>query len=139
MFVCWSRNKLLAVSCLRDCKRGEQLFEDYGDNTDRIYLQYHGFVADKNPFRCITVSPPAATDMGSSTTKQFLQTLPFKQTPTACIDSSGASLRSPRTDIAWCLNLSELGQLGQPMEVYFAAMALSAEEVTVLNYTLRRC
>lgn len=24
---------------------GTQLLEDYGDNTDEVYVQYHGFVA----------------------------------------------------------------------------------------------
>eukprot|EP01040_Poterioochromonas_malhamensis_P003213 gene3213-3425_t len=33
---------------------GEQLFEDYGDNTNQIYLTYHGFVPHfLNPFHCV--------------------------------------------------------------------------------------
>jgi hypothetical protein len=28
----------------RDEISGNQLFEDYGDNEDKVYLQYHGFI-----------------------------------------------------------------------------------------------
>ena len=34
----------------RQALPGEQLFEDYGDNTDQIYAQYHGFVAEVESF-----------------------------------------------------------------------------------------
>jgi len=36
---------------------GQQLLEDYGDNMDKIYIQYHGFVPDSNPFRCVYLNP----------------------------------------------------------------------------------
>jgi hypothetical protein len=36
---------------------GKQLFEDYGDNTNEIYFQYHGFVPSVvNPFHCVSFS-----------------------------------------------------------------------------------
>jgi len=36
----------------RFAPNGEQLFEDYGDNSNEIYMMYHGFVAQNNPFSC---------------------------------------------------------------------------------------
>ena len=37
----------------RPTKMGEQMFETYGDNTNFIYLMYHGFVPDVNPYECV--------------------------------------------------------------------------------------
>ena len=45
-----------AVSIFADrpTEQGRQLFEDYGDNTNEIYLQYHGFIPHQlNPFHCV--------------------------------------------------------------------------------------
>jgi len=39
----------------RNAVKGTQLFEDYGDNTDDLYLKYHGFVAIGNPFTCVKI------------------------------------------------------------------------------------
>ncbi len=36
----------------RKSDRGEQLLEDYGDNSNDVYMTYHGFVPDKNQFAC---------------------------------------------------------------------------------------
>ena len=37
---------------------GGQLFEDYGDNGNRLYVQHHGFVATDNPFDCVELKMP---------------------------------------------------------------------------------
>ena len=37
---------------------GQQRFEDYGDNSNAIYLTAHGFVPEVNPFECVQVSVP---------------------------------------------------------------------------------
>lgn len=39
----------------------QQVFEDYGDNSDEIYFKYHGFVPDENPFRCVTLNFDGST------------------------------------------------------------------------------
>lgn len=39
----------------RDVPKGSQVFEDYGDNNDDLYLKYHGFVANNNPFTCVNL------------------------------------------------------------------------------------
>jgi histone-lysine N-methyltransferase SETD3 len=50
--------KTFDISADRDCKAGDQLFEDYGDNDNYLYLQYHGFVPYENPFNCVNVPMP---------------------------------------------------------------------------------
>ena len=47
----------------RQAMPGQQLYEDYGDNSDQIYAQYHGFVAEANPFRCVRLALPGPGDM----------------------------------------------------------------------------
>lgn len=37
---------------------GTPIFEDYGDNSNHVYLQHHGFVPDVNPFDCVRVAIP---------------------------------------------------------------------------------
>lgn len=80
----------LEVLADRDCQAGQQLFEDYGDNSDKIYLQYHGFVPENNPFRCIplsTISPfhPSISEKK----KQLLNSLQLKKPITRCVDQTG--------------------------------------------------
>ncbi len=53
----------LVVLADRDHKQGQEIYEDYGDNDDSIYLQYHGFVADKNPFRCLPINIHASNEL----------------------------------------------------------------------------
>lgn len=43
----------------RDAAAGSQLFEDYGDNDNTLYLSHHGFVAEDNPFDCVELRLPA--------------------------------------------------------------------------------
>ncbi|KDO32531.1 hypothetical protein SPRG_03006 [Saprolegnia parasitica CBS 223.65] len=38
-----------------------QLFEDYGDSPNHIYLVHHGFLMDANPFDCVHVELPLST------------------------------------------------------------------------------
>lgn len=39
----------------RAAAAGQQLFEDYGDNDNTIYVLYHGFAPLNNPFSCVQV------------------------------------------------------------------------------------
>ena len=41
---------------------GNQVFEDYGDNPNSLYLEAHGFVPYSNPFNCEKLPNPAVTD-----------------------------------------------------------------------------
>ena len=42
----------------RDGAAGRQLMEDYGDNSNELYINHHGMVVDKNPFDCVNVQLP---------------------------------------------------------------------------------
>ena len=42
----------------RACNGGKQLVEDYGDNTNTLYINHHGFVVEENPFDCVEVIMP---------------------------------------------------------------------------------
>jgi hypothetical protein len=80
----------LQVTADRQCKEGEQLFEDYGDNEDSIYLQYHGFVADENPFRCVDVQVgPPDSSVVSGPRHALLESLRLNTTLKKCVDASG--------------------------------------------------
>lgn len=48
-------NGSITILSDREAAQGTQLFEDYGDNNDDLYLQHHGFVASKNPFTCVRI------------------------------------------------------------------------------------
>jgi histone-lysine N-methyltransferase SETD3 len=49
------KNGTLTILADRSCDAGHQVLEDYGDNPNQIYLQYHGFVPSENPFNCIRI------------------------------------------------------------------------------------
>lgn len=110
----------LYVSADRACSKGEQLLEDYGDNMDKIYIQYHGFVPDLNPFRCVYLNPvplgsiPRAQHRGNRVdevggVRELLELMDFRQTPSQCVDIRGT--------------------LGQSIEVYVTVLALSDSEL----------
>lgn len=98
----------IVVLADRDCVAGEQLFEDYGDNSDTIYLQYHGFVAVGNPFRCVEIVAPSLSDV-SDEQRSFLTALQFKQPPRSCVDTTG--------------------DLGTSLFVYLASLAFNQQEI----------
>ena len=82
----------------RDCPAGEQLYEDYGDNPNDIYAQYHAFVAPDNPFDCISVTLPGLEEGRSSKlTKaharlaKSMNVKDFSHGPVECLYSSAAS------------------------------------------------
>ena len=104
----------LEVHADRDCPMKSQLFEDYGDNSDRIYLQYHGFMPENNPFRCVQISAHPMDHPSISPRKQeLLKQFRFKKAPSRCVD--------------------ETGDLGQPLIAYLSLLALNEEEVHVLR------
>lgn len=101
----------LRISADRDCKAGEQLFEDYGDNMDDIYLQHHGFVPEENPFRCVYLTVPNIDDdLVTPHAANLLKAMQFARAPRKCMDSTG--------------------HLGQSMEVYITSFVFNAEEVS---------
>ena len=89
-------DKSLTIYADRNAESGDQLYEDYGDNSDQIYSQYHGFIPDENPFRCINVKLPALTHFNTTISDingkmQLLQGLGFNidEGFSTCVDSSG--------------------------------------------------
>jgi hypothetical protein len=89
---------------------------------DKIYIQYHGFVPDSNPFRCVHLNPiplgniPRVQKRSSSVNeiggvRELLDLMEFRQTPSMCVDSKGT--------------------LGQSIEVYVTVLALNDNEVSV--------
>eukprot|EP00736_Rhodelphis_marinus_P007322 Rmarinus@m.22557 len=47
----------------RDIPKGSQVFEDYGDNDNRVYLEFLGFVPESNPFACAHVPVTGAASV----------------------------------------------------------------------------
>eukprot|EP00667_Euglena_gracilis_P006962 EG_transcript_7025 len=102
----------------RSCKAGDQVFESYGDNDNAIYLDYHGFVPDWNPYECVKVFQlpfdqvsPASQQGGTSYSRYtFLQRLqlPDPQPP-------------PGSNPLLCLHE---GELSDPLLAYFAVARL---------------
>lgn len=85
-------DQALYILADRKTSKGEQLMEDYGDNADKIYLQYHGFAIDDNPFRCVTVYAPHAKGMRQ---QQIIDNIGLGTGDSGrfshCMDSSGES------------------------------------------------
>lgn len=81
----------LFLSADRACDLNEQLFEDYGDNEDSIYLQYHGFVARKNPFRCVNFEVEFSKDLSlkAEKLKILFKKLRINSNIKKCVDPTG--------------------------------------------------
>ena len=77
----------LTVKADRDVKAGmNQIFEDYGDNGNALYLEAHGFVPFENPFNCSDLSLPISGSKEISKIVKELQIMPRGQSViTACL------------------------------------------------------
>lgn len=100
----------LVILADRAQSKGTQLPEDYGDNSDQIYLQYHGFVPEYNPFRCVSLTAPRMSTLPEHTVK-LVKALQFKNVPSKCVDSTGA--------------------LGNGLEIFMSAIAFNEDESNI--------
>ncbi|GBG29350.1 Histone-lysine N-methyltransferase setd3 [Hondaea fermentalgiana] len=73
----------------RNVQAGQQVFMDYGDNPSEVYLTYHGFVPDHNPFDCaiVAASLPASLEAGEAGEQRsrLLNTLRIGTTVRECL------------------------------------------------------
>ena len=118
------RDGHLAIFADRATTLGQQLFEDYGDNKDNIYLQYHGFVPEYNPFRCVVLDAVEMNLLPENSVK-MLRAIRFERPPRQCLDSSGdldegmivyhtcAAFTSD--EVEHCLGLARPGQRDAPL------------------------
>jgi hypothetical protein len=104
---------------------GEQVFEDYGDNDDNIYITYHGFIPDHNPFRCYLIHG-VSFDTLPQRTQQFILDLGFTShmAPYSCIN--------PR------VSSGELMTIEKGLEVYTTAISMSTEQVDACTLVISR-
>ena len=58
------KDNSITVRADRRFRPNEQIFEDYGDVDNSLYLEAHGFVPDENPHHCamIPVHPQALSN-----------------------------------------------------------------------------
>eukprot|EP00759_Apiculatamorpha_spiralis_P016534 PhF_6_TR22699/c0_g1_i1/m.32325 len=54
----------------RTCDAQKELHESYGDNSNDIYLDYHGFVPDWNPYHCIQLGSGKCVHFGEKLTSR---------------------------------------------------------------------
>ena len=121
----------LQVFADRSCDEGDQFLEDYGDNPNTVYLEYHGFVPSENPFDCISLTdylaPRINDDLGDSSSSEqsegfalrvaHLQALGERGPPSFCVRRfvDSRSLRrylwavsANRTELTRCLDNTEM-------------------------------
>ena len=103
-------DKSISIRADRSCDADDELFEDYGDSNDDIYLLYHGFVPESNSFRCIDLRSPRFTDLKKEV-KELLQVM--------AVDMTSASHSSCVTSNGW---------LGDRQLVIYASMSMNDTE-----------
>ncbi|KAG5176902.1 hypothetical protein JKP88DRAFT_202661 [Tribonema minus] len=100
----WQGSAMTATVLVdRDTPAGSQVFEDYGDNPNVIYLLYHGFVpAQRNPFDCVSMELRRPTAHASDNRNleqlrhQLLNKLRLSSSPTLCVTADAASWANAR-------------------------------------------
>ena len=80
-----------------------QLFEDYGDNANGLYLEAHGFVPYHNPFDCAIVSlPPSKGELSEIAEGLGIFVRGREETLEVCLkDQKGGGLRSNTREFAY--------------------------------------
>lgn len=76
----------------RTVAAGEQVFEDYGDNSNYVYFLHHGFLMQDNPFDCANLRLPVVdaspADVHAMKTR-VLSHFGVEDAPSTCIMSDG--------------------------------------------------
>lgn len=97
----------MAILADRKCTKNQQLFEDYGDTDNTLYviciilvysilinvrfLQYHGFVMESNNFDCAKLPLPSiSSSEGATSKKKILKMLNILDAPVVCFYRHGA-------------------------------------------------
>jgi protein-histidine N-methyltransferase len=81
----------------RACKAGAQLVEDYGDNTNSLYINHHGFVVEENPFDCVELEMPKINRKEKLRYKLATR-MHLNSRPPVCIQPSKKNLPKVLTD-----------------------------------------
>lgn len=84
-------DQVISIRADRFCDVDDELYEDYGDSNDDIYLLYHGFVPESNSFRCIDLRTPRFADLKKEV-KELLQVMAVDMTTashSSCVTSNG--------------------------------------------------
>ncbi|GMH80612.1 hypothetical protein TL16_g08620 [Triparma laevis f. inornata] len=81
----------MTVKSDRDFGSGQQVFEDYGDNPNSLYLEAHGFVPFSNPFDCAELPNPVITDEKVLNVMKKLKIVEGEQNycPPVCVKADG--------------------------------------------------
>jgi len=101
----------------RDIFPGSIVTEDYGDNSNYVYLQHHGFVPPLNPMDCVRVKIPF-NDMHETRMKG--------QSTRLKLLANVASIKDlHRHDPVWCIRPSE--PIRDPMLFYLRVLEMGDE------------
>ena len=82
----------------RSTAAGKQVFEDYGDNPNLVYLIHHGFLPAENPFDCVYLPMPVLRGEANAELKRRLledthDLRRFSRNFAECVGLSGLSER----------------------------------------------
>ena len=97
-------DKTFDVYADRDVAKGEQMFEDYGDNDGDVYFHHHAMVPAVNPFDCARLTAPAPP--AGSHREALVKKLGVPLAPSACVSPS-RPLPSGMKYHLWLLMMSE--------------------------------
>jgi histone-lysine N-methyltransferase SETD3 len=114
-----------------------EVFEDYGDNPNNVYLQHHGFVPENNPFDCIRMPLPVLQprDYAYEVKAKLLASHKFESYE--CVSEAGLSeatlfylrvLILSQEDIKRCIDLLE--EYGDDRAAAVAHRCVSTEHDT---------
>ena len=94
----------ITVRSDRNVLGGEQIYEDYGDTDNSLFLEAHGFVPDHNPFHCAMLAPeffPSPQDLASNLWNALVELKSvispvqnFNSLPALCVSASGTTINS---------------------------------------------
>uniref|UniRef100_A0A7S2WNH5 Rubisco LSMT substrate-binding domain-containing protein n=1 Tax=Rhizochromulina marina TaxID=1034831 RepID=A0A7S2WNH5_9STRA len=97
----------LLVLSDRATSSGGQVFEDYGDNSNSLYLDHHGFVPSENPFDCVHTTLRVDEEVDLASDRQaVLRRLRVPESPLVCFGSLAS------------------GELPWPAHVWLAALTM---------------
>jgi len=127
-----SQSHDLVILADRDVKSLDQLYEDYGDNTNEIYFQYHGFIPDQNPFQCISFDTAALLTLNTEKEEETEERKAFLTLKQSLL----TKLRF-RTPPVYCLN-TQVQSIQRPLIIYLTVLSYTKQEYTQCHQYVKK-
>ena len=128
-------NHSITVRADRHVKFGHQIFEDYGELDNSLYLEAHGFVPEENPYHCATIQGQYLPSTGNLSDSLIQILIRLRVLPQSASTGTGRQLHNVSPPPSICVR-EDGSILDERAKVYLKVAAL---DVMGNDHLLQMC